>query len=112
MFQDIVHFQNLFESHWPGVEITDDEYADGNQGAAWNYAASHSNIYAGKGTGKSPYLDDHNVFGATFGVSDSVYTSDYKTAASMSDRIGMDPGTAASTAAHGLTTTVPYWTGK
>jgi hypothetical protein len=102
MFQDILHFQNLFESHWPGVTITNDPLADGNQGAAWNYAASSSNVFTGKGTG-TPYFDNHNVFGA-YGVDDSAYTSDYTTG-TMGDRIGMDPGTAASTAVHGASKT-------
>ena len=31
MFQDIVHFQNLFSSGWPATTITDNGAADGNQ---------------------------------------------------------------------------------
>jgi hypothetical protein len=77
----------------PRFTITDDPLADGNQGAAWNYAASSSNVFTGKGTG-TPYLDNHNVFGASFGVDDSAYTSDYTTG-TMGDRIAMDPGIAA-----------------
>ncbi|KAJ1474190.1 hypothetical protein T484DRAFT_1911830 [Baffinella frigidus] len=100
MFNDIVHLQNLFSSGWPATTITDAAAADGNQGGAWNYGESAINQFGGSTTS----FADHSVMGS-FGVTDTAYSGEASYAAgiaSMNSVINVDPGTAASTAGHGI----------
>ena len=103
MFQDIVHFQNLFSSGWPTTTITDNGAADGNQGAAWNYGASAYGDMGGIGVGG--FMADHTAAGA-FGVTDTAYSGEATYTSNgtgvMNTVIKVDPGTAASTAGHGI----------
>jgi len=102
MFQDIVHFQNLFSSGWPATTITDSPIADGNQGAAWNYGASAIGDMGGiQSTNK--VFADHSI--GAFGVTDTAYSGEASYASgadTMNSVIKVDPGTAASTAGHGI----------
>ncbi|KAJ1495445.1 hypothetical protein T484DRAFT_1875846 [Baffinella frigidus] len=102
MFQDIVHMQNLFSSGWPTTTITDNALIDGNQGGAWNYGASAAGDMGGIQAGNAVYAD-HTI--GAFGVSDTAYSGEgaYKVGgSSMNTVIGVDAGTVASTAGHGI----------
>ncbi|KAJ1474198.1 hypothetical protein T484DRAFT_1911837 [Baffinella frigidus] len=70
------------------------------QGGAWNYGESAINQFGGSTTS----FADHSVMGS-FGVTDTAYSGEASYAAgiaSMNSVINVDPGTAASTAGHGI----------
>jgi hypothetical protein len=48
MFQDIVHFQNLFSSGWPATTITDNGAADGNQVSIMASIATRAETITGR----------------------------------------------------------------